>query len=81
MTQAAFKAILEDILSVPPGMLKKSDTRDTLEEWSSLADVEILSVISSEFGIEADSSLLYYESVGELLEILERKGALSSSAG
>jgi len=77
MTKSAFKSVLEEILSVPTGTLKDMDTRDTIEEWSSLADVEILTVVLSEFGIETDNELLQYESVGELLGILERRHAFA----
>jgi len=77
MTKSAFKSVLEEILSVPIGTLKETDTRDGLEEWSSLADVEILTVILSEFGLEADDELLGYESVGELLGILEGRHAFA----
>lgn len=77
MTKSAFKSVLEEILSVPTGTLKDTDTRDTIEEWSSLADVEILTLVLSEFGIETDNELLQYESVGELLGILERRHAFA----
>lgn len=77
MTKSAFKSVLEEILSVPTGTLKDTDTRDTIEEWSSLADVEILTLVLSEFGIETDNELLQYESVGELLGILERRRAFA----
>jgi acyl carrier protein len=77
MTKSAFKSVLEEILSVPTGTLKETDTRDTIEEWSSLADVEILTLVLSEFGIETDNELLQYESVGELLGILERRRAFA----
>ncbi|MBA3884839.1 MAG: hypothetical protein H0X67_03775 [Acidobacteria bacterium] len=69
MTRDAFKALLEEILSVPPGTLRDSDTRNTVENWSSLADVEIITVISSDLRIDAE--LLEYETVGELLALLE----------
>lgn len=78
MTKDAFKVVLEDILSVPPGTIKESDTRDTIEGWSSLADVEILTVVSGELGVETDSELLEYESVDDLLKILERRNAFDA---
>jgi acyl carrier protein len=77
MTKSAFKSVLEEILSVPTGTLKETDTRDTVEEWSSLADVEILTLVLSEFGIETDNELLEYESIGDLLGILERRHAFA----
>ena len=77
MTQAAFLTTLEEILGVPPGALKTSDTRETVPGWSSLTDVTILTVIFSDLGIEAEDDLLDYKTVGDLLEILERHGAFS----
>ena len=56
MTSAAFRNSLEEIFGTPRGSLKDSDTRDTVEGWTSLADVQVLSVISSEFGIEPDAA-------------------------
>ena len=69
MTRSAFKALLEEILRVPPGSLAESDTRETVENWSSLVDVEIMTIIGSELGVDAE--LLDYETVGELLDLLE----------
>lgn len=69
MTRPAFKALLEEILRVPQGSLAESDTRDTVENWSSLMDVEIMTIISSELGVDAE--LLEYETIGELLDLLE----------
>ncbi len=77
MTRASFRNALEDILEVPQGSLKQSDTRDSIGTWSSLADVKILSMIGSEMGVEADADLIQAESVGELLDILEQRRAFS----
>lgn len=79
MTRTAFIHTLEETLDVPRGQLQPSDTRDTISGWSSLVDVTILTVIFSELGLEAEDDLLEYRSVGELLEILERKQAFSNS--
>ena len=77
MTKRAFTAMLEEILRVPPGQLTESDTRESVENWSSLADVEILTVISSEFGLDAE--IFEYESVGELLTQLEERQAFTAA--
>jgi acyl carrier protein len=77
MTKAAFLTTLEEILGVAPGGLQLTDTRESMPGWSSLTDVNILTVIFSELGIEAEEDLLDYQSVGELLDILERRGAFS----
>ena len=77
MTKAAFKTLLEEVLTMAPGTLSENDTRKTVESWSSLVDVEILTIVSSEFGIDAE--LLEYESIGELLTLLEDQRAFSAS--
>jgi acyl carrier protein len=77
MTRSGFRAVLEDILSVPRGSLMDADSRDTVEAWSSLADAQILASITSEFGLEPEAELLEAETVGELLNLLEQRRVLS----
>ena len=69
MTRAAFKTLLEEVLRVPAGSLAESDSRETVENWSSLADVQIMTIIGSELDVEAE--LLEYDTVGQLLDLLE----------
>ena len=78
MTRAAFRSMLEEILSVAPGSLQDSDTRDTVQDWSSLLDVQIMTVIGSELALDEDPELISFDSVGELLDGLERRGAFTS---
>lgn len=78
MTRSAFKTTLEEILTTPRGSLKDSDSRETVATWSSMADVQILTSISSEFGLEPDAQLLEAETVGDLLEILDSRNVFSS---
>ena len=66
---------MEEILDVPSRTLKDEDTRDSIAQWTSLSDVQIFSLITSEFGIEPDSELIEAETVGDLLGALQRKGA------
>ena len=73
MTRAAFQNALADILDVPRNSLRETDTRDTLASWTSLADVRILSMINTEFGLEPDAELLGAESIGDLLHELDRR--------
>jgi acyl carrier protein len=75
MTRTAFKALLEELFRVPQGSLTESDSRETLENWSSLVDVEILTIISAELGVDAE--LLEYETVGELLDLLAEQQAFT----
>ena len=77
MTRSAFKTALEEILQMPRGSLKESDSRETVASWSSIADVQILTTITSEFGLEPDMALLEAETVGDLLDALETKNAFS----
>lgn len=79
MTRAQFVRTLEDTLGVPPGQLQPSDTRDSVPGWSSLTDVTILTLVFSEFGLEAEQELLEYQSVGELLELLDRQRVFADS--
>lgn len=78
MTKATFLTTLEEILGVAPAALQTTDTRESVPGWSSLTDVTILTVVFSELGIEAEDDLLDYKSVGELLDILERRDAFSA---
>ena len=77
MTRSGFKTVLEDILAVPRGSLTDADSRDTVEAWSSLADAQILTSITSEFGLEPEAELLEAETIGDLLNILELRQVLS----
>lgn len=67
------RTAVEDILGIPRGTLKDSDSRSTIEGWSSLADVQIVAFISSEGGIEPDSELMEAEKFGDLVSVLEAK--------
>jgi acyl carrier protein len=76
MTREAFKRLLEEILQVNPGTLQDADTRECVENWSSLADVEILTVVSAEFGVDAEQ--IEYNTVGELLSLLDERQAFAA---
>jgi hypothetical protein len=78
MTRSGFKAALEDIFDVRPGSLKESDSRDTVENWSSLEDLNILAMIRTDLGLEAGAELLQVETVGELMNLLVDKGVLTN---
>ncbi len=55
--------------------MQESDSRETVAQWTSLADAQIFSLISGEFGIEPDSELIEAETVGGILSTLQRRGA------
>jgi hypothetical protein len=78
MTKTAFRSIVEEILSVDPGSLRDTDTREGIENWTSLADVQIMTVMASDLGLEEDAELVEYETFGELLDLLEQRGAFGA---
>jgi len=78
MTRSRFYATLEDVLQIPHGSLKDSDSRETVATWSSIADVQILTVIANEFGIEPDAELIEVETVGDLIQALGARNVFSS---
>ncbi len=75
MTRSGFLSAMEDILDVSKQTLRTEDSRDTLEQWTSLKDVQIFHLITGEFGIEPDAELIEAETVGDLVTILQRRGA------
>ena len=78
MTAASFKSALEDMLAMPRGTLRDDDTRESVPGWSSLADVQILAYIASECGNDPDGDLLAAESIGELIQMLEARQAITA---
>jgi acyl carrier protein len=77
MTKAGFQTMVEEIFGLPPGKLTDEDSRASVETWTSVADAQLFTVISSEFGIEPDDELLEADRVGDLLSILEARGAFA----
>ena len=75
MTRSGFLRAMEEILGVPTRTLREEDSRQTVAKWTSLADVQIFSLITSEFGIETDSDLIEAETVGDLIRVLQGRGA------
>jgi len=75
MRRSGFLRAIEEILGVGMRLLREEDSRETIARWTSLADVQIFSLIASEFGIEPDSELIEAETVGDLLRILQSRGA------
>ena len=75
MSRSGFLRAIEEILGVPPRSLREDDTRETISQWTSLADVQIFSLITSELGIEPDASLIEAESIGDLLGVLAGRRA------
>ncbi len=78
MTRSSFMRALEEILGVAARTLREQDSRDTIPQWTSLADVQIFSLITSEFGIEPDGDLIAAETVGDLLRAVESHGVFQN---
>ncbi len=78
MTRMEFQNAVEDILQVPRGSLKETDSRDTVKTWSSFSDVDIIELIEHNFGFEPDAEFVEAESFGDLLKKLESKRVFST---
>jgi acyl carrier protein len=78
MTRLEFQNALEDLFKVPRGSLKATDSRETIEGWESFADVDVLNLIEKQFGIEAEAAIAEAETYGDLVKVLESKGAFRS---
>ncbi len=57
MIRNSFKILIEEVLGVTPNALTASDTRETVEVWTSVADVQNLPSVVSELGLEMDANL------------------------
>ena len=78
MTRSGFLRAMEEMLGMETRSQKEEDRRDSVTQWTSLADVQMFSLITSEFGIEPDSDLIEAETVGDVLRVLESRGAFRS---
>ena len=75
MTRTNFLRAFEEILGLERRTLREESSRDTIEEWTSLADMQLFSLIESGLGIEPDDELIAAETVGDLLRVLQNRGA------
>jgi acyl carrier protein len=74
-----FRRALEEIFDVPRNSLRDADTRDSVQTWTSIADVQIMTLVATELKIEPDAQLVEAETVGDLIRVLEAKGVLSAA--
>ena len=79
MTKRQFRAVLEDLLAVNRGTLRDEDSRQSIRGWTSLVDVQITVVLASEFGMEDAAENLEYETVGDLMAVLDANGAFAAA--
>jgi hypothetical protein len=77
MTRIEFQHGVEDILKVPHGSLKETDSRETVKTWSSFTDVDIVEFVESKFGVEAEADLMEAETFGDILRNLDSKGVFT----
>jgi acyl carrier protein len=77
MTRLEFQNAAEDLFKIPRGSLQPTDSRQTIKTWESFVDVDLLTLIEKEFGIEAESEIMEQETFGDLVRLLESKGAFS----
>jgi hypothetical protein len=75
MTRTNFLRTFEEIRGLERRTLKEEISPDTIEQWTSYADVQIFSLIESESGIELDNELIAAETVDDLLRGLQNHGA------
>jgi len=75
MTRTEFVRALEEIFGLERRALREESSRESIEEWTSLADVQVFSLIESEFGIEPTEELIGAETIGDLLRVLQDQGA------
>ena len=75
MTRSSFLRAMEEVIGVDARSLREEDSRDTVPQWTSLKDVQVFTLITSEFGIEPDGDLITAETVGDLLRVLQNQGA------
>ncbi|HKT81644.1 MAG TPA: hypothetical protein VJP86_15560 [Vicinamibacterales bacterium] len=79
MTKRQFRTVLEDLFGVDRGTLRDDDSRHTIPAWTSLVDVQITVVLASELGLEDVAETLEYESVGDLMSVLDAHGAFAAA--
>jgi acyl carrier protein len=77
MTRLEFQNAAEDLFKIPRGSLKPTDSRDTIKAWESFVDVDLINLIEKQFGIEVESEIVEQETFGDLVHLLESKGAFS----
>jgi acyl carrier protein len=75
MTRTDFVRAVEEILGLDRRTLREDSSREGIDEWTSLADVQLFTLIESEFGIEPTDELISAETIGDLLRILQKQGA------
>ena len=68
--------IFQDIMDRESLSLSRDMTPDDLEEWDSLATINIIIAIEKEFNIKFGlSEIKPFENVGEILDLIEAKMA------
>ncbi len=79
--QDRLTAIVRDILDDQTILLNRETTADDIEDWDSLAHINIILAVEKEFNIRFDlEELKPMENVGELLDVIQGKMAPAAEA-
>jgi acyl carrier protein len=81
MQTREFLDIVGEAMGLEAGSLSLEDTPDTVEEWDSLGQLVIISILESELHVDTDSEeFKSFASMKELVETLKAKGLLRDDA-
>ena len=73
-TLSRLQNIFRDIFDDETIVLTRETTANNIEEWDSLAQINIIVACESEFGLKFDvSDVAVLKNVGDMLDLVERK--------
>jgi len=71
---AELQGIFRDILDQPDLVLTRGSNASNVEDWDSLAHINLLTTIEKEFGIKfALNELQELKDVGDMIELIQKK--------
>ena len=71
---AELQGIFRDILDQPDLVLTRDSNASNVEDWDSLAHINLLTTIEKEFGIKfALNELQELKDVGDMIELIQKK--------
>ena len=71
---SALEEIFRDVFDDKALVLTKETSAEDIEDWDSLAQINIIAACEAEFGIKFDlNEIVNINSVGDLLDIIEGK--------
>jgi acyl carrier protein len=73
-TMTMLRGIFRDIFDDEGLTICRETSADDIEEWDSLAQINIIAAFEGEFGVKFDiNDITKIENVGDILDIIERK--------